>query len=306
MPGLRERLERFTGPDGVRRLAEVFGDQELVRSETTLAERFASTATVAALKRRGSLYLQGHAGNNSLYFLLSGSLDLLANGVHIRTLRPGEMVGEFPIVDPALPYAVTIRAAEDSIVAAVPESEVLRIAQEHPDVWRNMARLLVHRLYDTTRRIPPHKAPCVFIGHGHSSLWRDVDSYIANELHVKTINYERAGHAGEATDKILRNMLDQATFAVLVLTAEDETAEARMRARQNVVHEAGLFQGVLGFERAIMLVQSEVESFSNVAGLRGIRFDSSNIAETFAELRRSLEAQGVIQGRRAKRDPSSQ
>ena len=61
---------------------------------------------------------------------------------------------------------------------------------------------------------------------------------------------------GEPVVRVLQAMLHQATFAVLDRTAEDKTAEASKRARQNVIHEAGLFQGQLGFPRAILLQQN--------------------------------------------------
>jgi hypothetical protein len=38
-------------------------------------------------------------------------------------------------------------------------------------------------------------------------------------------------------------MLDQARFAFLVMTAEDEQADGNHHARMNVIHEVGLFQG---------------------------------------------------------------
>jgi predicted nucleotide-binding protein with TIR-like domain len=38
----------------------------------------------------------------------------------------------------------------------------------------------------------------------------------------------------------LKQMLDDAAFAFLVLTAEDERADGKVQARMNVVHEAGL------------------------------------------------------------------
>jgi predicted nucleotide-binding protein len=50
-------------------------------------------------------------------------------------------------------------------------------------------------------------------------------------------------------------MLDDASFAFLVLTAEDERSDATTQARTNVIHEVGLFQGRLGFERAIVLLE---------------------------------------------------
>jgi predicted nucleotide-binding protein len=89
-------------------------------------------------------------------------------------------------------------------------------------------------------------------------------------------------------------MLRQATFAVLVLTGEDETAEGAKRARQNVIHEAGLFQGILGFPRAVMLVQRGLENFSNVEGLQYIEFEGDKIDASFWELQRALKREGLI------------
>jgi hypothetical protein len=45
-------------------------------------------------------------------------------------------------------------------------------------------------------------------------------------------------------------MLDEAGFALLVLTGESERTDGVVLARQNVVHEAGLFQGRLGWRKA--------------------------------------------------------
>jgi predicted nucleotide-binding protein len=67
-------------------------------------------------------------------------------------------------------------------------------------------------------------------------------------------------------------MLDAAAIAFLVLTAEDETADGKMQARMNVVREAGLFQGRLGFSRAIIMLEEGCEALSNIEGLGQIRF----------------------------------
>ena len=61
-----------------------------------------------------------------------------------------------------------------------------------------------------------------------------------------------------------------------------------MRARQNVVHECGLFQGRLGFERAIMLVEKGVELGSNFDGIQQLRFSKRRISETFGDVLATL------------------
>jgi hypothetical protein len=125
-------------------------------------------------------------------------------------------------------------------------------------------------------------------------LWSQVERFIERELNISTIDFESQPQAGESIVPILEGMLQKATFAVLILTAEDETVSGDKRARQNVIHEAGLFQGLLGFRRAIILRQEGVEEFSNIAGLQYISFAGNNIDQTFWPLRQVLKREGML------------
>ena len=136
-------------------------------------------------------------------------------------------------------------------------------------------------------------SPIVFIGHGRSRQWRDLKDHLQEKHDYKIEAYETGARAGHTIRDILEEMAEKSSFAVLVMTAEDEQADGGSRARQNVVHEAGLFQGRLGFARAIMLLEEGVEEFSNVQGVQYIRFSRENIKETYGEvlatLRREIE-----------------
>ena len=92
----------------------------------------------------------------------------------------------------------------------------------------------------------------------------------------------------------LDEMLDNAAFAFLVMTAEDESSDGKFNARLNVVHEAGLFQGRLGFKRAIILLEEGCEEFSNIYGLGQIRFPKGDVSPKFEEIRQTLEREGVV------------
>jgi predicted nucleotide-binding protein len=61
-----------------------------------------------------------------------------------------------------------------------------------------------------------------------------------------------------------------------------------------VVHETGLFQGRLGFRKAILLVEEGCAEFSNVHGLTQIRFPEGNVSAKFEEVRRVLEREKMI------------
>ena len=89
-------------------------------------------------------------------------------------------------------------------------------------------------------------------------------------------------------------MLDNASVAFLVLTAEDERSDGNRQARMNVVHEAGLFQGRLGFTRAIVLLEEGCDEFSNIHGLGQIRFPPGNISMSFENVRQVLEREGLL------------
>jgi predicted nucleotide-binding protein len=134
----------------------------------------------------------------------------------------------------------------------------------------------------------PPPPPTVFIGHGRSQQWRDLKDHLHEQHGYPVDAYEIGARAGHAIRDILEDMLVKSSFALLVMTGEDETAEGESRARQNVVHEIGLFQGRLGFSRAIVLVEDGVEVFSNLQGIEQIRYSRNNIKETYGAVLATL------------------
>lgn len=125
--------------------------------------------------------------------------------------------------------------------------------------------------------------PKIFIGHGRNSQWEKLKSHLQDKHAVDVIAYETGNRAGHTIRDILDNMSSEASMALLVLTGEDKT-DAGLRARQNVIHECGLFQGKLGFDRAILLVENGVELASNFDGIQQLRFKRSRISETFGDV----------------------
>ena len=128
------------------------------------------------------------------------------------------------------------------------------------------------------------EACTVFIGHGHSSQWRDLRDHLQDKHRIRVQAYETATRAGHAIRDVLEDLMDMSSFAILVLTCDDEMGCSKYRARQNVIHETGLFQGRLGFLNAILLVEEGIENFSNMDGINQIRFSRGNIKETFGEV----------------------
>lgn len=133
----------------------------------------------------------------------------------------------------------------------------------------------------------------IFIGHGRSLIWLNLKDFLQERLGLTVDEFNRVPTAGVTTPDRLKEMLNDAAFAFLILTAEDEQADGKVHARLNVVHEAGLFQGKLGFKRAIIMLEEGCEEFSNVHGLGQLRFPAGMIGSQFEEIRRVLERENI-------------
>jgi hypothetical protein len=120
----------------------------------------------------------------------------------------------------------------------------------------------------------PTQRPCIFIGHGgKSTAWR-VLALRLQGLGYRVEEFSSSTRAGRSVTDVLQSMLDVAQMAFLIHTPEDEFEPGNFRARENVIHETGMFQGRLGFTKAIIVRESGAESFSNIDGLQEIRFSN--------------------------------
>lgn len=133
----------------------------------------------------------------------------------------------------------------------------------------------------------------IFIGHGHDPQWRDLKDHLHEKHGLNVSAYEIGPRAGKSIKDVLEEMLYESSFALLVLTGEDININGELHARENVIHELGLFQGRLGFTRAVALLEDGVKEFSNILGINQIRFAKGRIKETFgdvlATIRREFE-----------------
>lgn len=187
-------------------------------------------------------------------------------------------------VPPHISVVAEIFGIRHPIYACEELAKLIKIAVSH-----------IERQENETRRLE-RMGTNVFIGHGHSLLWKELKDFIQDRLRLPWDEFNRVPIAGITNIARLSEMLDNAAIAFLVMTAEDEQADGNKRARMNVIHEAGLFQGRLGFTKAIVLLEDGCEEFSNIHGLGQIRFPGGNIKAAFEEIRQVLEREGIIDG----------
>jgi predicted nucleotide-binding protein len=197
--------------------------------------------------------------------------------------RDSVALGQGFTVPPHIAVQAEVFSLQQPAAACAELADVARKSASHLETRSNFARLATPQ------------GTCVFIGHGRSLLWKELKDFIQDRLHLPWDEFNRVPIAGVTNIARLSQMLDNAAIAFLVLTPEDEQADGKLHARLNVVHEAGLFQGKLGFNRAIILVEEGCELFSNIDGLGQIRFPAGNIRAAFEEIRQVLEREALIE-----------
>lgn len=181
---------------------------------------------------------------------------------------------------------------EDDLMAYVEELAVKDYDPDLPSLYEKKNIYLQHQ--QSPWVIVPNPNGKIFIGHGRSPVWRDLKDFLQDRLHLEWDEFNREPVAGRSNKEVLSEKLNNAKFTFLVMTGEDQHADQTTHARENVIHEAGLFQGRLGFERAIILLEEGCTEFSNVQGVSQIRFPKGNISAKFEEIRLVLEREGVI------------
>lgn len=134
----------------------------------------------------------------------------------------------------------------------------------------------------------PHGAAKIFIGHGRSPEWLKLRIFFSETLGLPCDEFNIEPTAGLQTANRIETMLASARMALLVMTGEDQHSDGTTHARENVIHEIGLFQAKLGQRRAIVMLENGCARFSNLDGLTTINFPKGDI------MARSEEIRGVL------------
>jgi predicted nucleotide-binding protein len=129
---------------------------------------------------------------------------------------------------------------------------------------------------------------CVFVSHGRNSAWREVQAYIEKDLKLKTIELSQEPYSGRTNIQRLAEEADKCNYAVIVMTGDDSTPEGATRARENVIHEIGFFQGKYGFDRVCIVYQEGVSIPSNIDGLGRAQFKGADVGGAFVALAREI------------------
>jgi predicted nucleotide-binding protein len=118
----------------------------------------------------------------------------------------------------------------------------------------------------------------IFISHGHEDDWKQLRDDLQDN-HGYVIDYfEKGNSASKYTFEVLEEKLNKNNFALIIFSAEDKHEfDDKLHPRENVIHEAGLFQGRHGRMNVLLLVEKGLTEFSNILGITQIRYEKGNI-----------------------------
>lgn len=130
----------------------------------------------------------------------------------------------------------------------------------------------------------------IFLGHGGDGKWKTVESILKQGGYTVEA-FETNDRTGSGTFFEVLKMIRSSRIAVVVMTGADELADTRRKllARQNVVHEIGLAQGILGNENTIILMEDNVEEFSNIQGITQLRVPAGDLFSSKDQLLAAVE-----------------
>lgn len=128
----------------------------------------------------------------------------------------------------------------------------------------------------------------VFISHGGSKEWYKIQVYLERDLKIATLELAQEPNIGRTILQKLNEEAAKCSVAVIVMTGEDITKGDEIRARENVMHEIGFFQGRYGLGNVVLLHEVGVTIPSNIQGLVYISFPKDTVETAQGALTREM------------------
>jgi CheY-like chemotaxis protein len=131
----------------------------------------------------------------------------------------------------------------------------------------------------------------VFLSHGHNELLKlKLKDFLNSKLGRMPIILAEQSSRGLTVVEKLERVSEMCCFAVVLMTKDDQQVDGGVRARQNVIHEIGFFQGKYGRKNVVLLAERGIELFTNISGIIRIEFEAEHFEECYEPLRNELDA----------------
>lgn len=302
--------ERFEGDVGRRLRIETLSAQKMVRGDEALAQELADKCLIEE-HPLGFELIHQDSDTNDIYFILSGTLQIVVNGRAVAMRGPGDSVGEMAAIQPSQKRSATVVAQTSSVVAKLSEPQFAEIASRHPQLYRAIAQELSRRLAERNKLVQTYRDKIrVFIISSVEGLpvARAIQDAFEHDPFICTVWTDGVFRVANYTIESLEAAIDDSDFAIAVAHADDVTAYRGQdwpTPRDNVILELGLFMGRLGRARSILMEprDEKVKLPSDLAGITTIPYRfaagkdiASQLAPACNKLRDHIRAMGPNNG----------
>lgn len=100
----------------------------------------------------GTVIFDEESPGDVMYVILSGEVDIFANGLLIETLGPGDLLGEMALID-SKPRSASALTRSQCRIVPVDEECFLQMVREKPEFSLHVMRILADRLRRTTAKV---------------------------------------------------------------------------------------------------------------------------------------------------------
>lgn len=243
----------------------------LKASENTLNDEFF---------RKGQRPIQAYSEQTVGYYF---------NGAEraVATLREAlpELFGDFPVIG-VTPETEMSQATEGKPATFYFSRQQL---QTLVTTIQQVLEVYAHSELETPQQsVAPVRR--VFISHGRAADWREIQAYIEKDIGLNSLELAQEPNQGRTILGKLADSAGQCDSAVIVMTGDDLDAEGQARARENVIHEIGYFQGRYGLDRVILLHEDGVSIPSNIQGVVYTPFAKGAVSACTGLLARELKS----------------
>jgi CRP/FNR family cyclic AMP-dependent transcriptional regulator len=280
--------------------------QQLVQGDLGLAEQLADVGELVEFHGGQEVTVQ-EASDRDAYFLLSGTVRIIINGVRHHTRSAGVTVGEMSAINPTIPRSATLVAEGVTVVFKVNCDKFAEALDNHPAAWRRLAVELASRIEQRNQYVQPaNRRPRVFI---ISSL---EGKEIADEIRLGLEHDDMVVDQWSDNDMfppgayaldVLEQQVAHADFGIAIASPDDlvRARDREQRApRDNVVFELGFFVSRLGRDRVFLLTPpgDAIKIPTDYKGITPITYEnaaddttlSSALAPTIGRIQKQIKA----------------
>lgn len=301
-------ITRFQGKANAAALRQAILNQQCVGKIEEVADKLLPKVRLVSYQP-GDKLMEQDGKDNDIFLIFCGRVSIRVGDREMAIRQTHQHVGEMALIDRSARRSATVVALEETVVGKVSEADFAPIANDHPDVWRNLALELGSRLRERNKHVrPKNPRPVIFIGCSVEGLTvaNEIQLGLSHDYVVPTVWTNNIFKPGSGTMETLEVRIDHADFGILVCTPDDRIINDRRGVdteapRDNVILELGMCLGAMGRKRAFFVRPRGVDLKvpTDLLGITPIDYVgddplhlSAHIGPVCTQIRQAVEEQG--------------